>query len=650
MAVYTVNIERDGGELGFSVKGGREHGIGILVSSVDPRGIAHSLLEVGDEILYVNGLRLCDMTHGEAVQIIRGAGNDLTLTIQHHASIQSALATSVGDIEKMKTDFERMREKIRSRPLAPTQAMQGAPEARSFPFPPFLSSRWTTSREDDSVIQSPTDPPTDSPMLKTEAEPSQNDSVAVSRAPNRTPSSGVLPGMSQRPVSREETDGGSEAHELQRGMKIVKTSKVSDVRRGSLPEGWVQRLDPRTDQCYYENHWLGLSFWTDPRTLPPAADVLKYDWSDLPIGWKQFVDKNGFVYYINHHNHTSHWESPTLTQQSKLLAQVKTHYNEVDERLQAEAKTLKQKREALLKNRDELQRLTAQRDAMEKPGTPASTSSSGNSSRDQDIKNSLNGLVSAVVEEVMQLNEAVEGLSSQLGDYRKGLAALEVLRRQAQEELNSGTDLVSQSSNLAKQLHSTFAETVSLHRQKLAALYRLEGQRKRQRRRSSMLAGPGRLNASLSPQRSISFDGGECLSPDTSLLYMLQLPDAKPMPASVDSDGDDDTDGMDNGLIRLPADPRDTKLARRIHVLGDELTVKCNLEMRVDIALLQQLSTSSRSCLGLLKSWEEEVRHNSHAWTSVVDKLTGLEDLMETAHFEWLALRFKEKLKKLTGS
>ena len=124
---------------------------------------------------------------------------------------------------------------------------------------------------------------------------------------------------------------------------------------------------------------------------------------------------------------------------------------------------------------------------MEKPGTPASTSSSGNSSRDQDIKNSLNGLVSAVVEEVMQLNEAVEGLSSQLGDYRKGLAALEVLRRQAQEELNSGTDLVSQSSNLAKQLHSTFAETVSLHRQKLAALYRLEGQRKRQRRRSSMV-------------------------------------------------------------------------------------------------------------------------------------------------------------------
>ena len=29
------------------------------------------------------------------------------------------------------------------------------------------------------------------------------------------------------------------------------------------------------------SHWLGLSFWTDPRTLPPAADVLKYDWSGM---------------------------------------------------------------------------------------------------------------------------------------------------------------------------------------------------------------------------------------------------------------------------------------------------------------------------------------------------------------------------------
>lgn len=40
MAVYTVRIERQGGDLGFSVKGGREHGIGILVSEVDPRGNA----------------------------------------------------------------------------------------------------------------------------------------------------------------------------------------------------------------------------------------------------------------------------------------------------------------------------------------------------------------------------------------------------------------------------------------------------------------------------------------------------------------------------------------------------------------------------------------------------------------------------------
>ena len=40
MAVYTVKIDRHGTDLGFSVKGGSEHGIGIIVSDVDARGIA----------------------------------------------------------------------------------------------------------------------------------------------------------------------------------------------------------------------------------------------------------------------------------------------------------------------------------------------------------------------------------------------------------------------------------------------------------------------------------------------------------------------------------------------------------------------------------------------------------------------------------
>ena len=69
----------------------------------------------------------------------------------------AALATSSKDYEKMNSEFERMREKIRGRPHAPAQAMQGAPAAKPFPFPPFLTSRWTSSRSDANTICSPTE-------------------------------------------------------------------------------------------------------------------------------------------------------------------------------------------------------------------------------------------------------------------------------------------------------------------------------------------------------------------------------------------------------------------------------------------------------------------------------------------------------------
>ena len=49
---------------------------------------ADDRLAAGDEILYVNGRRLQDVTHGEAVQLIRSAGANLELTVQHHASLQ----------------------------------------------------------------------------------------------------------------------------------------------------------------------------------------------------------------------------------------------------------------------------------------------------------------------------------------------------------------------------------------------------------------------------------------------------------------------------------------------------------------------------------------------------------------------------------
>lgn len=151
---------------------------------------------------------------------------------------------------------------------------------------------------------------------------------------------------------------------------------------------------------------------------------------------------------------------------------------------------MQQKREVLLKNRDELQRLSKQRETVEQQADTAKSSisaggSSDPKSPDHDLKHSLDGLLSAIVEEVMQLNESVESLSSQLSVYQKGLSSLEVLRRQAHEEMICGLDLSGESSKLAIQLFDVFMETVQLHRTKVMALHRLEERRKKQRRRSS---------------------------------------------------------------------------------------------------------------------------------------------------------------------
>ncbi|KRT85145.1 PDZ domain-containing protein, partial [Oryctes borbonicus] len=62
---------RHGPSLGFSVRGGREHGTGFFVSHVEPASEAHRQgLKVGDQIVRVNGFTVEDAIHKEVLQLI----------------------------------------------------------------------------------------------------------------------------------------------------------------------------------------------------------------------------------------------------------------------------------------------------------------------------------------------------------------------------------------------------------------------------------------------------------------------------------------------------------------------------------------------------------------------------------------------------
>ncbi|XP_070615701.1 LOW QUALITY PROTEIN: whirlin [Erythrolamprus reginae] len=80
--------------LGFSIRGGSEHGVGIYVSLVEPGSLADQEgLRVGDQILKVNDKPLDKVTHAEAVKALKGS-KKLNLTVHSVGRIPGGYRTN----------------------------------------------------------------------------------------------------------------------------------------------------------------------------------------------------------------------------------------------------------------------------------------------------------------------------------------------------------------------------------------------------------------------------------------------------------------------------------------------------------------------------------------------------------------------------
>ncbi|NWX44108.1 WHRN protein, partial [Steatornis caripensis] len=80
--------------LGFSIRGGAEHGVGIYVSLVEPGSLAEREgLRVGDQILGVNGKALDRATHAEAVKVLKGC-KKLNLSVHSVGRIPGGYVTN----------------------------------------------------------------------------------------------------------------------------------------------------------------------------------------------------------------------------------------------------------------------------------------------------------------------------------------------------------------------------------------------------------------------------------------------------------------------------------------------------------------------------------------------------------------------------
>ncbi|XP_062375920.1 PDZ domain-containing protein 7a [Sardina pilchardus] len=81
--IHTITVDKsEDGRLGFSVRGGSEHGLGIFVSKVeDDSSAEQSGLCVGDKLVEVNGVSLESITMSSAVKVLTG-NNRLRMVVR----------------------------------------------------------------------------------------------------------------------------------------------------------------------------------------------------------------------------------------------------------------------------------------------------------------------------------------------------------------------------------------------------------------------------------------------------------------------------------------------------------------------------------------------------------------------------------------
>ncbi|CAE1166217.1 USH1C [Acanthosepion pharaonis] len=90
-----IRLQRYGNEsLGFAVRGGLEHGIGMFVSQVSQQSQAYQKgLRKGDEIIRVNGFTISEAIHEEVLSLIK-ARNEIVLKIRRIVFLSLILSPS----------------------------------------------------------------------------------------------------------------------------------------------------------------------------------------------------------------------------------------------------------------------------------------------------------------------------------------------------------------------------------------------------------------------------------------------------------------------------------------------------------------------------------------------------------------------------
>ncbi|KAG9510881.1 Membrane-associated guanylate kinase, WW and PDZ domain-containing protein 3, partial [Fragariocoptes setiger] len=92
---YAVELIRSPRGFGFSIRGGADsNGMPLFILRVAPNGPAHSLLNVGDQIIEINGISTVGMTHRQAATIISNSEGLVRLKLRRNYITTHAMVNS----------------------------------------------------------------------------------------------------------------------------------------------------------------------------------------------------------------------------------------------------------------------------------------------------------------------------------------------------------------------------------------------------------------------------------------------------------------------------------------------------------------------------------------------------------------------------
>jgi hypothetical protein len=96
---YAVELGRGARGFGFSIRGGREFSsmpLFVLRIAIDGPAAADGRLRVGDQIVEINGVNTKNMTHAEAIELIKSGGNAVRLLVKRGKVPPAAVMSDMG--------------------------------------------------------------------------------------------------------------------------------------------------------------------------------------------------------------------------------------------------------------------------------------------------------------------------------------------------------------------------------------------------------------------------------------------------------------------------------------------------------------------------------------------------------------------------